>query len=115
MPANRLLLQLQGYGHDCARWAFEVNKNESTSGANVFYNMSGSRRSRGSIPIIRGKVCNRLARCFPALQLACRPVSQPLSQPSGRLPSGRLENPINWQGLALHKLPADGPLPMTAP
>jgi hypothetical protein len=80
----------------------KLAKMKAPPGANVFYNMPGS---RGSIPIIRGKACNPLARCFPALQLACRPVSQPLSQPSGWLPSGRLENPINWQGLALHKLP----------
>ena len=88
MPANRLI-QLQGHRHDCAQRPFEVSKNERTSGANVSYDMPGSRA--GSIPIIRGKVCNRLARCFPALQLACRPVSQPLSQPLARLPSGRLE------------------------
>src|SRR6266481_1639789 len=94
-----MTLQFQGHRHDCARRPFEVRENESTAGANVPHNMAVSRRP---VPIMRGETCNPLARPLPAFQLAVSPMPQPLGQPLNRSPPGRLENPVDWQGLVQH-------------
>src|SRR5260370_23143681 len=96
-----MTLQFQGHRHDCARRPFEVRENESAAGANVPRKMAVSSRP---VPIMRGETCDSLARHLPSFQLTCRPMPQPLGQPLDRPPPGRLENPVDWQGLVQHML-----------
>jgi hypothetical protein len=93
--------QFHGQRDDCSRWPLEVGENESTAGANVPHDMACS--STSPVKIIRGDVLNHLARRLPPVQLACCPLPQPLCQPPGWLPSGRLENPVDGQGVVMHK------------